>query len=52
MSLKKKRPLKKAEKKADKYDITVAVPLTFDEAIKKIATDANDKMKRKNSSAS
>ncbi len=47
MSVKKKSPIKKSEKKPDKYDITVAVPLTFDEAMKKIATDANEKMKRK-----
>ena len=52
MSVKKKATIKKAEKKRDKYDITVAVDLTFDEAMKKIATDANEKMKRKNTPAS
>ena len=52
MSGKKKTPTKKAVKKQDKYDITVAVDLTFDEAMKKIATDGNEQMKRKNTPAS
>ena len=51
MSEKKKVNIKKSSKKVDKYDITVAVPLTFDEAMKKIATDANEKVKRKNTPA-
>ncbi len=48
MSEKKKAPIKKAAKKVDKYDITVGLDLTFEQAIKQIATDANAKVKRKN----
>ena len=47
MSVKKKSPIKKAKKKPDKYDITVAVDLTFEDAMKKIAADGNEKMKYK-----
>ena len=48
MPEKKKSVDKAKQKKVDKYDITVGLDLSFEDAIKKIATDANTKMKQKN----
>ena len=47
MSEKKKVQIKKAAKKVDKYDITVGLDLTFEQAIKQIADRANGNVKAK-----
>lgn len=38
--------------KSGKYDISVGLDISFEDAIKKIALDANEKMKQKTKKAS
>ena len=51
-----KKPVKKKrkipKKHGDKYDITVKIDMSFEDAIKKIADDANKKSKRNNNTTS
>ncbi len=47
-----KKKVEKPIKKSGKHDITVGLDMSFEDAIKKIASDANEKMKQRNKKAS
>ena len=42
-----KKKVGKPIKESGKYDIAVAIDMSFEDAMKKIANDANEKMKQK-----